>query len=75
MRSVRPWGGYVWFMTLGTTLPLPIFLGGYLAELTFVGGRLAREAYRFGIFMSTLGRRLRGRPARVAAHRAHRATS
>jgi len=42
VRSARSWGGYAWFMSFGTILPLPIFLGGYLAQLTFVG------AVRFG---------------------------
>lgn len=52
---VRSWGGYAWFMSFGTFLPLPIFVGGYLVHLTFVGAPLARRAYRFGIFLSTLG--------------------
>jgi uncharacterized membrane protein YccF (DUF307 family) len=56
-RSLRGWGGYVWFMSFGTILPLPVFLGGYLAQLTFVGAPVARSAYRFGIFLSTLGQR------------------
>jgi hypothetical protein len=32
-----------------------VLLGGYVAQLTFVGAPLARLAYRFGIFLSTLG--------------------
>ena len=56
-RPVRAWGGYAWFMSFGTFLPLPVFVGGYLAQLTFVGAPLARRAYRFGIFLSTLGQR------------------
>jgi uncharacterized membrane protein YccF (DUF307 family) len=56
-RTARSWGGYAWFMTFGTFLPLPIFVCGYLAQLTFVGAPLARRAYRFGIFFSTLGQR------------------
>jgi hypothetical protein len=56
-RSVRSWGGYAWFMSFGTFLPLPIFVGGYLAHLTFVGAPLAGRAYAFGIFLSTLGQR------------------
>jgi hypothetical protein len=56
-RPVRAWGGYAWFMSFGTFLPLPVFVGGYLAHLTFVGAPLARRAYRFGIFLSTLGQR------------------
>jgi hypothetical protein len=56
-RPGRAWGGYAWFMSFGTFLPLPVFVGGYLAHLTFVGAPLARRAYRFGIFLSTLGQR------------------
>ena len=56
-RSVRAWGGYLWFMSFGTILPLPVFLLGYLAQLTFIGAPLARRAYSFGIFLSTLGQR------------------
>jgi uncharacterized membrane protein YccF (DUF307 family) len=44
-------------MSFGTILPLPVFLLGYMAHLTFVGAPLARRAYRFGIFLSTLGQR------------------
>ena len=57
VRRARSWGGYAWFMSFGTFLPLPVFVGGYLAQLTFVGAPLARRAYRFGIFLSTLGQR------------------
>jgi uncharacterized membrane protein YccF (DUF307 family) len=57
VRSARSWGGYAWFMTFGTFLPLPVFLCGYLAQLTFIGAPLARRAYHFGIFLSTLGQR------------------
>lgn len=57
VESARHWGGYVWFMSFGTFLPLPVFLVGYLAQLTFVGLPLARIAYRFGIFLSTLGQK------------------
>ena len=42
-------------MSFGTFLPLPVFLCGYLAQLTFIGAPLARLAYRFGVFLSTLG--------------------
>jgi hypothetical protein len=45
VRRARSWGGYAWFMSFGTFLPLP------------VGAPLARRAYRFGIFLSTLGQR------------------
>jgi uncharacterized membrane protein YccF (DUF307 family) len=51
----KEWGGYIWFMTFGTLLPLPVFLIGYLAQLTFVGAPFARATFRFGIFLSTLG--------------------
>src|SRR5262245_64272979 len=44
-------------MSFGTFLPLPVFLFGYVAQLTFVGTPLAKRAYRFGIFLSTLGQR------------------
>ena len=57
VRSARSWGGYAWFMSFGTILPLPVFLCGYLAQLTFVGAPVARRAYRFGIFLSTLGQK------------------
>ena len=57
VRSARSWGGYAWFMSFGTFLPLPVFLLGYVAQLTFVGIPLARLAYRFGIFLSTLGQK------------------
>ena len=56
-RSALSWGGYAWFMSFGTILPLPVFLTGYLAQLTFIGEPLARLAFRFGIFLSTLGQR------------------
>jgi hypothetical protein len=42
-------------MSFGTILPLPIFLVGYLTNLTFVGAPVARRCYRFGVFFSTLG--------------------
>jgi uncharacterized membrane protein YccF (DUF307 family) len=51
----KAWGGYAWFMSFGTILPLPIFLLGYLANLTLVGAPIAWRLYRFGIFFSTLG--------------------
>jgi uncharacterized membrane protein YccF (DUF307 family) len=55
VRKARSWGGYAWFMSFGTFLPLPVFVCGYLAQLTFVGAPLARRAYGLGIFLSTLG--------------------
>jgi uncharacterized membrane protein YccF (DUF307 family) len=54
-RRGGAWGGYIWFMSFGTFLPLPVFLCGYVAQLTFVGAPLARLLYRFGVFLSTLG--------------------
>jgi uncharacterized membrane protein YccF (DUF307 family) len=57
VRSARSWGGYIWFMSFGTFLPLPVFLAGYVAQLTFIGAPLARQLYRSGIFLSTLGQR------------------
>jgi hypothetical protein len=54
MRLVR-WAGYGWFMTLGTIVPLGVFLGGYLAHVTLVGEPVARRLYRFGVWTSTLG--------------------
>lgn len=57
LPRARAWGGYAWFMSFGTFLPLPVFVLGYVAQLTFVGTPLARRAYRFGIFLSTLGQR------------------
>ena len=53
----KEWGGYIWFMSFGTLLPLPIFLIGYLAQLTFIGAPFARASFHFGIFLSTLGQR------------------
>lgn len=67
-RRARAWGGYAWFMSFGTFLPLPVFVGGYLAELTFVGAPLARRAYHFGIFLSTLGQRPPGADRLEARH-------
>jgi hypothetical protein len=55
--KAKSWGGYAWFMSFGTLLPLPIFLCGYLWQLTFVGAGVAREMFRFGIFLSTLGQK------------------
>jgi hypothetical protein len=67
--TARSWGGYAWFMSFGTFLPLPVFLVGYLAQLTFVGTPLARRAYRFGIFLSTLGQRPPGADRLESRHR------
>lgn len=29
-RPAKEWGGYIWFTSVGTVLPLPVFLIGYL---------------------------------------------
>ena len=68
-RSVRSWAGYLWFMSFGTFLPLPIFLLGYVALLTFVGVPLARRAFRFGIFLSTLGQKPPGADKLESRHK------
>lgn len=49
------WAGYGWFMTIGTIIPLAVFFGGYLLQLTFVGAPLAQRVYRVGVWSSTLG--------------------
>jgi hypothetical protein len=54
-RSSKSWAGYAWFMSLGTFLPLPIMLAGYLVNLTLVAAGLARQMYAFAIFLATLG--------------------
>jgi uncharacterized membrane protein YccF (DUF307 family) len=51
----KKWAGYGWFMSFGTFLPLPVFLGGYLVNVTLVGAPLARRIYRFALFLPTLG--------------------
>jgi hypothetical protein len=53
----KSWCGYAWFMSFGTLGPLPIFLLGYLWNVTLVGAPVARELYRFGLFFSTMGQR------------------
>jgi uncharacterized membrane protein YccF (DUF307 family) len=55
VARAKSWGGYAWFMSFGTILPLPIFLAGYVTNLTLVGTPVARRFYRFGVFTSTLG--------------------
>ena len=70
VRRARSWGGYAWFMSFGTFLPLPVFIGGYLVHLTFVGAPLARRAYRFGIFLSTLGQSPPGADKLESRHKA-----
>jgi len=53
--GLKSWLGYAWFMTMGTFLPLPIMLGGYLANVTLVGAPLARLIYRYALVLPTLG--------------------
>jgi uncharacterized membrane protein YccF (DUF307 family) len=55
-------------MSFGTFLPLPVFLLGYVAQLTFVGIPLARRAFRFGIFLSTLGQKPPGADKLASRH-------
>lgn len=54
-ESAKHWFGYGWFMTLGTLLPLIVFLGSYAVHVTLVGAPLARRGNRFGIWLSTFG--------------------
>jgi uncharacterized membrane protein YccF (DUF307 family) len=49
------WVGYGWFMSFGTVIPLLVFLGGYVVQITLVGAPIARWIYRFGIWTATLG--------------------
>jgi hypothetical protein len=55
VRASKTWGGYGWFMSFGTFLPLPVLLLGYLVNVTLVGEPLARQIYRFALFIPTLG--------------------
>jgi uncharacterized membrane protein YccF (DUF307 family) len=52
---LKSWLGYAWFMTMGTFLPLPIMLGGYLVNVTLVGTPLAKLIYRYAVVLPTLG--------------------
>jgi hypothetical protein len=54
-------------MTFGTFLPLPIFWGGYLVNLTLVGAPLARRIYRYALLVPTLGQRPPGEEKLKAA--------
>jgi hypothetical protein len=54
-RNWKSLAGYGWFMTGGTFLPLPIFLGAYLVDVTLIGTPLARRIYPLGLFFSTMG--------------------
>ena len=42
-------------MTFGTFLPLPMFLLGYLMNVTLVGAPLAQDMYRLAVYTTTLG--------------------
>jgi uncharacterized membrane protein YccF (DUF307 family) len=55
VRKGKSWAGYGWFMSLGTILPLVVFIAGYVVNVTLVGAPLARRIYRFGIWLATLG--------------------
>jgi hypothetical protein len=55
LNRAKHWGGYGWFMTFGTILPLIVFLGSYVVNLTLVGAPVARRAYPMGIWLSTFG--------------------
>ena len=78
VSSGERWAGYGWFMTLGTILPLVIFLAGYLVHITLVGAPIARRCYRFGIWTSTMGQEPPGKDkfeARARARRGSRSSS
>ena len=70
VRTGGRWAGYGWFMSLGTVLPLLVFLLGYVVHITLIGAPVARLVYRFGIWLSTLGQEPPGKEkfdARTAA--------
>jgi uncharacterized membrane protein YccF (DUF307 family) len=54
-RKGESWAGYAWFMSLGTILPLIVFLLAYAVNVTLIGAPLARVMYRSGIWLATLG--------------------
>ncbi len=54
-RKGESWAGYGWFMSLGTILPLIVFILGYIVNVTLIGAPIARRIYRFGIWLATLG--------------------
>jgi uncharacterized membrane protein YccF (DUF307 family) len=66
VRASGPFLGYLWFMTLGTFLPLPIFLAGYVVHVTLVGAPLAWRIYGVATFMATFGQQPPGKD-RLAA--------
>ena len=55
IASAKHWAGYGWFMSLGTLLPLIVFLSSYVVHLTLVGAPVARTGNRFGIWLATCG--------------------
>jgi hypothetical protein len=55
LSRAKHWGGYGWFMSLGTILPLIVFLASYLVNVTLVGAPVARRLYPMGIWLSTFG--------------------
>lgn len=55
LEKTKHWAGYGWFMSLGTLLPLVVFLGSYVVRVTLVGAPVAQRLDRFGIWISTFG--------------------
>jgi uncharacterized membrane protein YccF (DUF307 family) len=55
IASAKHWAGYGWFMSLGTLLPLLVFMGSYVVHLTLVGAPVARRGDRLGIWLATFG--------------------
>ena len=53
--KAKHWAGYGWFMSFGTVLPLFVFLGSYLVNLTLVGEPVSKRLYPLGIWLSTFG--------------------
>ena len=74
-RSGESWAGYAWFMTLGTLLPLVVFLAGYLVNVTLVGAPLARRIYGFGTWLATVGQKPPGQDRLDARRKASEATA
>jgi uncharacterized membrane protein YccF (DUF307 family) len=66
-HSIRAWCGYAWFMTLGTFLPLPMLLFGYVMNITILGTPVAQQIYRFAIFSATFGQEPPGKE-KLAEH-------
>jgi hypothetical protein len=55
VTAAKHWGGYGWFMSFGTLLPLIVFSCSYVVHVTLVGAPIARAGNRFGIWISTFG--------------------